>query len=64
MGPARKVKPDDEKLPPPATIEELWARMEKEINSLRKEMREEGSPWFGEFVRYLQSSYSRYRRSD
>ena len=72
MGPARKVKPDEESLlPPPTTIEELWIRMnanssklEKEISNLRKEIREEGSPWFGNFVQYLRSSYSRYRRSD
>ena len=69
MGPARRVKPDEENLmPPPTTIEELWTRMNANMahleSGLRKEMREEGDPTFGNFVRFLKDAYARCKRSD
>jgi hypothetical protein len=69
MGFGKKIKPDDENLmPPPTTIEELWTRMnaklDKEVSSLRQELREEGDPSLGKFVRYLRAVYATYRKTD
>ena len=75
MGGERKIKPDDERkdlLPPPTTVEELFARfnarfdkLEKDVSELRREVREEGGdPWLDNFIQFLQVTYARYRKSD
>ena len=69
MGPARRVKPDEESLlPPPTTIEELWtrinAKLDAKLDELRTEIREEGDPWLGNFIRYLRQAYANYRKAD
>ena len=69
MGPARRVKPDEENLmPPPTTIEELWtrinAKLDAKLDEIRSEIREEGDPWLGNFIRYLRQVYANYRKAD
>ena len=53
---------------PPTTIEELWARvntkLDRAMDSIRKDMREEGDPWLHSTVVYLKQLYADYRRSD
>jgi hypothetical protein len=72
MGPARRVKPDEESLlPPPTTVEELFARfdvrfkkLEEEVGELRRDFREEGDPWLGNLIRYLRQVYANCRKTD
>ena len=65
MGPARRVKPDEEnQLPPPTTIEELWVRMNIMEKELKREIREEGTPFFGNLAQACKDVYTWYRKSD
>lgn len=58
------ARDEESALPPPTTIEELWARMTLENAKLRKEMREEGDPWLHDTVAYLRQLYVNYRKAD
>ena len=64
MGPARRVKPDEESLlPPPTTIEEFWTRMSARIDSVT--IREDdGDQWLRDFIQYLRQTYANYRKID
>jgi hypothetical protein len=64
MGPARRVKPDEESLlPPPTTIEEFWMRMSARIDSVT--IREDdGDQWLRDFIQYLRQTYANYRKID
>ena len=59
------MKPDEEnQLSPPTTIEELWVRMCIMEKNLKREIREEGDPFFGNFVQVIKDMFTWYKKSD
>ena len=65
MGPTRSVKPDEEnQLSPPKTIEELWMRMNIMERKLKREIKGEDTPFFGNLAQVCKDVYVWYRKSD